>query len=125
MKVLLSIKPEFAEKILNGTKRFEFRKGIFKNKEITTVVIYATMPLGKVVGQFHIDCVLSDHPDTLWEQTKKYAGITKDFFDDYYVGRETGYAIKIANAERFECPLPITSLGDGIKPPQSYLYLPG
>ena len=31
MKVLLSIKPEFAEKILNGTKRFEFRKGIFKN----------------------------------------------------------------------------------------------
>ncbi|WP_369009144.1 ASCH domain-containing protein, partial [Escherichia coli] len=49
MKVLLSIKPEFAEKILNGTKRFEFRKGIFKNPQISTVVIYATMPLGKVV----------------------------------------------------------------------------
>ena len=60
MKVLLSIKPEFAEKILNGTKRFEFRKGIFKNPQISTVVIYATMPLGKVVGQFRIESILSD-----------------------------------------------------------------
>ena len=32
MKVLLSIKPEFAEKIFNGTKKYEFRKSIFKNK---------------------------------------------------------------------------------------------
>lgn len=32
MKVLLSIKPEFANKIFEGTKRFEFRKSIFKKK---------------------------------------------------------------------------------------------
>ena len=30
MNVLLSIKPRFVEKILEGEKRFEFRKGIFK-----------------------------------------------------------------------------------------------
>lgn len=70
MKVLLSIKPEFAEKILNGTKRFEFRKGIFKNPQISTVVIYATMPLGKVVGQFRIESILSDEPESLWKRRK-------------------------------------------------------
>lgn len=32
MKVLLSIKPEYVEKILDGTKKFEFRKGIFKTQ---------------------------------------------------------------------------------------------
>ena len=44
MKVLLSIKPEFANKIFEGTKRFEFRKSIFK-KEVKTVVVYASSPL--------------------------------------------------------------------------------
>ena len=34
MKVLLSIKPEFAEKIFDGTKLYEFRRSIFKNKNI-------------------------------------------------------------------------------------------
>lgn len=41
MKVLLSIKPQFAIKIFDGTKKFEFRKIIFKNSDIQTVV---TMP---------------------------------------------------------------------------------
>ena len=30
MKVLLSIKPEFVEKIFSGEKRFEYRKFAFK-----------------------------------------------------------------------------------------------
>ncbi|RPE02961.1 ASCH domain-containing protein [Candidatus Pantoea deserta] len=123
MKVLLSIKPEFAEKILDGSKKFEFRKGIFKNSKITTVVIYATMPVGKVVGQFQIDDVLSDNPESLWSKTKRYAGISKTFYDSYYQGRDKAFAIKIGHVERFSAPQPISSLGAGIKPPQSYLYL--
>lgn len=55
---------------MNGTKRFEFRKGIFKNPQISTVVIYATMPLGKVVGQFRIESILSDEPESLWKKTE-------------------------------------------------------
>ena len=30
MKILLSIKPEFAEKIFSGSKKYEFRRRIFK-----------------------------------------------------------------------------------------------
>ncbi|MDD8572078.1 ASCH domain-containing protein, partial [Escherichia coli] len=50
MKVLLSIKPEYAESILSGKKKYEFRKNIFRNKNVDTIVIYATMPVGKVIG---------------------------------------------------------------------------
>ncbi|WP_254853812.1 ASCH domain-containing protein, partial [Salmonella enterica] len=85
--ILLSIKPEFAESILNGYKKFEFRKTIFRNKEARVVVIYATMPVGKVIGEFEIDGVLSSQPDELWDMTKKYAGITRDFFDEYFSER--------------------------------------
>ncbi|SUF92800.1 bacteriophage protein [Salmonella enterica] len=79
MKVLLSIKPEFAESILEGEKRFEFRKTIFRNKDVKTVVIYATMPVGKVIGEFDIADILSSEPSDLWKATKKYAGITLFF----------------------------------------------
>lgn len=45
MKVLLSIKPEFAEKIFSGEKKFEFRRSIFKDKTVKTVLVYASASL--------------------------------------------------------------------------------
>lgn len=38
MKVLLSIKPEFVEEIILGNKKFEYRKSIFKRKDISSIV---------------------------------------------------------------------------------------
>jgi predicted transcriptional regulator len=84
MKILLSIKPEFADKIFNGSKRFEFRKNIFKNKSVRTVVVYVTRPVGKIVGEFDINEIINDEPKVLWKRTHEFAGITKDFFDAYF-----------------------------------------
>lgn len=47
MRVLLSIKPEFVEKIFSGEKLYEYRKAAFKNEGISSIVIYSTMPVGK------------------------------------------------------------------------------
>ena len=55
MKVLLSIKPQFVEEIFSGKKRFEYRKSIFKRDNIKSVIIYCTMPVGKIVGEFEIE----------------------------------------------------------------------
>ena len=55
MKVLLSIKPEFVEKIFAGTKKYEFRKSLFKKSGVKYVVIYASAPIKRVVGEFEID----------------------------------------------------------------------
>ena len=52
MKVILSIKPEFANKIFNGTKKFEFRRTLFKKKEVKKIVVYASAPISKVIGEF-------------------------------------------------------------------------
>jgi predicted transcriptional regulator len=68
MKVLLSIKPEYVEKILDGTKKFEFRKGIFKNPDVKSVVIYSTMPVGMIVAEFDIADVIEDKPSTVWKK---------------------------------------------------------
>jgi len=119
----LSIKPEFAESILNGEKRFEFRKGVFRNKEVKTVVIYATMPVGKVVGEFDIDGIISSEPAELWKTTRKYAGITRDFFDAYFSQRTTGFAIAVKNPRRYENPVLLKELVPGAVPPQSFRYI--
>jgi predicted transcriptional regulator len=123
MRVLLSIKPEYAEKILSGEKRFEFRKSIFRNPNVKTVVIYATMPVGMVIGEFEIDDVLTDDPRTIWELTAEFAGITKKFFNEYFRGRETAHAIKVKRTHRYHQPIRVEDLLPGRMPPQSFCYL--
>ncbi|EAA9210075.1 ASCH domain-containing protein [Salmonella enterica] len=123
MKVLLSIKPEFAESILEGEKRFEFRKTIFRNKDVKTVVIYATMPVGKVIGEFDIADILSSEPSDLWKATKKYAGITRCFFDEYFAEKNKAFAIVVKDPKRYDKPLHLSELLPGAVPPQSFRYI--
>ena len=123
MKVLLSIKPEFVEKILDGSKKFEFRKSIFKREGVEKVIIYATMPVGKVVAEFTIEEILHEKPDAIWHLTKEFSGITRKFFDEYYKGKDTAVAIRVGNVTRYSKPLNLSTLGEGIVAPQSYRYL--
>lgn len=121
MKVILSIKPEFVEKILKGEKKFEFRRQIFK-KDVDKVIVYASSPVKALIGEFTIDEIIENKLDLLWELTKKDAGITKEFFYKYFKNKNTGYAIKIKNFFKYEHPINLNSFGI-IYPPQSYLYL--
>jgi hypothetical protein len=123
MKILLSIKPEYAEKILSGEKKFEFRRVLPKNKAIKKVVIYATLPIGKVVGEFEIEELISDSPSQLWERTAEFSGITVHFFNAYFDGRDTAYAIKVGKTKKYakEKKL-IDILPSGIAP-QSFCYI--
>jgi len=122
MKVLLSIKPEYANKIFDGTKKFEFRKVIFKNPKIKTVVVYASSPVQQVIGEFEIEGILSYNPQEIWRKTKRYSGITEDFFYQYFADREIAHAIKIKSTKRYKRPLSIRE-DFNVVPPQSYVYL--
>ena len=92
--VLLSIKPEFAHKIFDGTKKYEFRKQIFKDSSVKKVIVYSSSPEQKVIGEFKIDTILSDTPSAIWLQTRDYSGISQAFYDEYFRGRQNAYAIK-------------------------------
>src|ERR1017187_10216867 len=121
MRVLLSIKPEYAFKIFDGTKRFEFRKVIFKNPNIKTVVVYASSPVQQVIGEFEIDDIFSFNPDAIWKMTKEYSGISKSFFYEYFADRDIAHAIKIKKTKRYSKPLCIRE-DFKVVPPQSYVY---
>ena len=121
MTVLLSIKPEFAEKIFSGSKLYEFRRSIFKQK-VSKVVVYVTAPIGMVWGEFTIDEVLHENVERLWDQTALHAGVERDFFLAYFAEKEMGYAIKIGQVTRYETPRSLREVY-GVSAPQSFLYL--
>lgn len=123
MKVLLSIKPEYAEKIFSGLKQFEFRKAVFRNPAVKTVVLYATKPVGKVLGEFDIEEILAETPNTLWSMTSKFAGIPRQFFNEYFRGRQTAYAIRVREARRYDTPLTLGAFLDNGVAPQSFCYI--
>lgn len=122
MKVLLSIKPEFAFKIFEGKKKFEFRKVIFKNPNVKTVVVYASSPVQRVIGEFEIDDILTSDPKDIWRQTNEYSGISEDFFYEYFSDRKIAHAIKIKNTKKYKLPLHLQE-SYNVVPPQSYVYL--
>ena len=124
MKALLSIKPEFVEEIIEGRKKFEYRKKVFKRSDISSIVVYATKPYGKVVGEFEIAEIIEENLDTLWNETRKFSGISEEFFYNYFKDRESGFAIKIKEFVEYKEHLELSEFDSSIKvAPQSFCYI--
>ena len=100
---LLSIRPKFALAILNGEKRFEFRRKKFVHS-VKVVLVYATIPVRQVVAEFEVRSVISSRLDSLWRQTRNFAGIEKRVFLEYFRGVQIGHAIEIGKVKRYELP---------------------
>ena len=119
MNAILSIKPKFVEEIVAGKKKFEYRKSVFK-QPVEKVYVYASAPISKVIGEFQPVDVVVGTPGDVWKETNKFSGITKRFFDEYYKGRKTAYAIVIQNFVKYDCQV---NLPKGMHAPQSYCYV--
>ncbi|PHP45358.1 hypothetical protein B6V01_004435 [Methanosarcinales archaeon ex4572_44] len=122
MNVLLSIKPKYANAILNGEKEYEFRKVIFKEKNVEKVYIYSSSPVKKIVGAFVVGGIIEGHPEQIWNKCQKKSGIPKEDFFTYFNGSEKGYAIKIDELEPIKDPIDPRSFNQDFVPPQSFCY---
>jgi predicted transcriptional regulator len=122
MRVLLSIKPEFALKIFDGSKKYEYRRAIFKNQEVSRVIVYASEPIKQIIGEFEIEDILHEEPKSLWVKTKRHAGISEKRFFAYFTSKSKGYAIKVKATRVYDDPLPLSTFMIS-SPPQSYMYL--
>ena len=110
--ILLSIKPRFVEQILNGEKRFEYRKHV-PERHVNKIIIYSSSPVCAVVGEADVAEILSGTPINIWNTTKNQSGIDAKFFFDYFDDRSVAYAYKLKNVKKYTKP---KKLGDfGIK----------
>lgn len=119
----MSIKPQFVEKIRRGEKRFEFRRVLPRCQEVDTIIVYASKPVGKVVGEITVRDYLTYTVDEMWEGTKDKSGLTRDEFFEYFHGKRNAHAIEIKSYRDYEQPIPLDVLFPNRVPPQSYCYL--
>jgi len=122
-KILISINPEYVDKILSGIKKFEYRTRVAK-EDIDGIIIYCTFPRMKVLAEVEILGVLSLPPEQLWEQTKDKSGIEKEFFDAYFLNRKTAYAYKLGEVRKYETEKTLKEFGCKAAP-QSFIYILG
>ena len=120
MKILLSIKPIYANKILNWEKLFELRKSIPKEK-FDTVIIYSSSPEKRIIWEFKVEWIICENLDKLWNITKWWSCVDKKFFDEYYKWKDKWYAIKVSNPLRYRESFFITKYANF--PPQSFMYI--
>lgn len=125
MNVLLSIKPEFAKKILSGEKEYEFRKTPMRKADaVDKVILYASSPVQRIVGTFKINQIVSGSPKELWERYGGKSGIDgQQRFMEYYHGKQEGYAIEIRNPQRLPSRIDPTEYIDEFTPPVSFQYV--
>ncbi|MFA7042749.1 MAG: ASCH domain-containing protein [Bacteroidales bacterium] len=122
MEVLLSIKPEFAFKIFDGTKKFEFRKSIFKRSGVKKVVVYASSPVQQIIGEFEIADILCEETELLWNMTQQFSGISKEFYDQYFANKDKAFAIQVGKVKKYDLPKSLSDY-DIYFAPQSFAYL--
>lgn len=120
-KIIISINPEHVQNIISGVKKYEYRK-IAAKQDISSIIIYETTPIRKIVAEAEIIDVLELPPEELWNQTKNESGISKSFFDKYFNNRTVAYAYKLGRIMVYDTPK--TLLDYGIKAaPQSFVYV--
>lgn len=120
-EILLSINPEYVEKILNKTKRYEYRTKVAK-QDIKAILVYCTYPTKKVVAKVKIKSILADTPENLWNKTKEFSGITKGFFDSYFSNRDIAYAYELGEVIEYKRPKELEEFGIRFAP-QSFVYI--
>ena len=52
-KILISINPEHVANIINGTKKYEYRK-IAAKQDVSSIIIYETTPIKRIVAEAEI-----------------------------------------------------------------------
>lgn len=123
--VVLSIRPQYSEKILEGLKTVELRRRFPVSAPSGTIAyIYSTSPERAMVGSATIKDVLKLPVDQIWKEFQETAFIKKGDFDKYFEGLDCGFALLFENVRPFSRPIPLAELREhfGFEPPQSFLY---
>ena len=123
MKALMSIKPEFVDRIFSGEKRYEFRKRGF-GKPVESVVVYSSSPERVVRGEFRISAIRHGTPKYIWRLCHRFAGIDRERFFEYFKGCDVAYAIEVGETLEFQIPKSLQA-DYACFPPQSYCYIEG
>lgn len=120
--VLLAVKPEYVEAILDGRKTVEFRRRPF-GRPPSHLVLYACSPTMGVLGYCEVEFIDHAAPGTLWRRYGEKGSIEYPDFKEYYSSCPSGIAIGVKGVRMLKQAVALSSLAKGMTAPQSFRYL--
>lgn len=129
MSIIMSIKPEWCDKIFSGKKMYEVRKTIPRNMPENTKVYVYKSGSGTVVGEFTTTkvfkfpgpCVNHEYyPAAEWLILSGTC-LTSRKLHDYIGDSKCFYEIEIGDPVLYKTPIPLSEFGLK-RPPQSWCY---
>jgi predicted transcriptional regulator len=124
--MLLSIKPQHVDRILDGTKTVELRRHGWRDALGATALLYSSGPRRALVGSFVVAAVDSGSPTQVWRKYGPRTAVTKREFDEYFAGSSTAVAVVTSHVRRLPEPLTLEELRrrqPAFLVPQSYRYV--
>jgi predicted transcriptional regulator len=123
--LLLSVRPPFAKAILSGTKTAEVRRQRPSVALGALVIIYATKPIGAIVGTARISEISSGGAEEMWQDHSVKVGISREEFDDYLDGANSAYILEITKVQHLVPLLTLEQMraAADFQPPQGYRYI--
>jgi predicted transcriptional regulator len=125
--LLLAVKPSYAEKIVQNKKTIEIRRKFSEKWIGQRLSVYASKPLGALVGEATVENVVAGKPADIWSRFGFGIQCSKEEFDGYAGSSKKVFAITLGNAIPYAVPVPLDQvthiLGSDLTPPQSYISL--
>jgi predicted transcriptional regulator len=118
----MSIRPEFATRLLSGEKRAEFRRRP-ATRNVTHILIYATSPVCAVVGVAEIEGIEHGTPQTLWRAFRLVGGIGRSDFFQYFENAAWGCAYVVRRTWSCASPIRLGRKGLPLTAPQAFQYV--
>jgi predicted transcriptional regulator len=123
---LLSLRPRFAEALLDGTKTVEVRRRPMRLGPGAICLLYASSPTRALTGALAVEMVDVGEPDELWRRYGAGTALLRCEYDAYLAGRPVACAIVVAAAVAFRTAVSLDELRHRYQTfvaPQSYRFL--
>lgn len=118
--VLISIHPKYAAAIVDGSKTVEIRRRFPRMANHTRLWIYATMPIGAIIGTAYIEQIERNTPNIIWDNWGSKTGISRTIYNEYLEGVNSAVAVLLMNVSEIT-PITLTRIREvksGFTPPQ-------
>ena len=122
-QAIISIRPAYGELVLSGSKTVELRNRIVRIDPGTTIWLYFTLPIGKIVAQADVSSVVHGSPPEIWKRFSEQMCIDRSCFDDYVGGRGCVSALVLTCVKKLATPVPIGGIRRVVRtfhPPEFY-----
>lgn len=121
--VLLSIKPKYADLILDGSKTVELRRS-WPSNDVGVMVIYSSAPVQRLTGLAVIKEIRECSFEGLWEIAQTHGGgVTHEELQEYIGAKKKSYGVMLGRVAPAEVLVDPKDLFSNFTPPQGFLYL--